>query len=61
MDRANKAQIALAISALDITTQNESVFVIKNHRADFVDAPVMARNEFNGKKGKKGKFLRDWE
>jgi len=61
MGRINKAQIDLSINALAITTQIETVFVIKNHRADFVDNSLLTKNAFNGKKGKKGKSLRDWE
>lgn len=61
MSAVNKKVVALAINAIAISAQSESDFIIKNHRTDLVDAPVRDRDEFCGKKGKKGKYLKDWE
>ena len=60
MNRHDKSIVALAVNALAITTQNNSDFMITSNRIAF-DAPVIAKNETYGKKGKKGKFLKDWD
>ena len=61
MNMHNKSIVALAINALAISSQNESTFTIKNHKSDLVDAPVTIDNlNSSGKRGKKGKSLKDW-
>ena len=58
MGRTNK--LALAINAFSIASQNQSNYVITNPRRDLDDKPAIAMNELKGKRGKKGKSLKDW-
>ena len=60
MSKANKGALIMALNAVYITVANESKFVITNPRTDLDDAPTIAMNDFKGKKGKKGKLLKDW-
>lgn len=61
MSKVNKRLIALAMSALDRSTQNESDFVITSNRIDIPNEPTLKNIEYKGKKAKKGKSLKDWE
>ena len=60
MNTHNKLLVSLAINAIAVSSNDQSNFVIKNHRESFVDAPVTIDNLCHGKRGKKGKSLKDW-
>lgn len=60
MNRHNKSIVSLAVHAIEMDIQNSSTFMIKAKMSDLIDVPITINNVCAGKRGKKGKSLKDW-